>query len=260
MTFELFSDIFTFRDNALRRLDPRVKVVVALVAIFAVVSSQGVLFPALVFSFALIGMLLVGLPAAFMLGRFLAPLGTVLILFLLHAVLYGWTPLFSLPLFGQRVVIMQEGVLRGMHLACRVLGGFGIMVLLSSVTPSHQIFHALAYFKAPKGWLEVAMMMYRYIFVILESAADAMAAQRVRLGYCGLKRSLNSLGVLSGVVIVKSLEQAQRTHEAMLTRGYNGHTPFGPMPALSPKDGWTLGLSLGTLIGLYLATEGWVFG
>jgi cobalt/nickel transport system permease protein len=87
-----------------------------------------------------------------------------------------------------------------------------------------------------------------------------MAAQRVRLGYCGLKRSLNSLGVLSGVVIVKSLEQAQRTHEAMLARGYKGHTPFGPMPALSPKDGWTLGLSLGVLIGLYLATEGWVFG
>ena len=258
MTFELFSDIFTFRDNALRRLDPRVKVVVALVAIFAVASSQGVLFPALVFSLASMGMLLVGLPVTFMLGRFLAPLGTVLILFLLHAVLYGWTPLFSLQLFGQRVVIMQEGVLRGMYLACRVLGGFGVMVLLSSVTPSHQIFHALAYFKAPKGWLEVAMMMYRYIFVILESAADAMAAQRVRLGYCGLKRSLKSLGVLSGVVIVKSLEQAQRTHEAMLARGYKGHTPFGPMPALSPKDGWILGLSLGVLIGIYLATEGWV--
>jgi len=258
LKFELFSDIFTFRDNALRRLDPRVKVIVALVAIFAVVSSQGVLFPALVFSLASMGMLLVGLPAAFMLGRFLAPLGSILILFLLHAVLYGWTPLFSLQLFGQRVVIMQEGVLRGMHLACRVLGGFGVMVLLSSVTPSHQIFHALAYFGVPKGWLEVAMMMYRYIFVMLESAADAMAAQRVRLGYSGLERSLKSLGVLSGVVIVNSLEQAQRTHEAMLARGYKGHTPFGPMPALSPKDGWILGLSLGALIGLYLVTEEWI--
>jgi hypothetical protein len=114
----------------------RVKVIVALVAIFAVVSSQGVLFPALVFSLASMGMLLVELPAAFMLERFLAPLGSILILFLLHAVLYGWTPLFSLQLFGQHVVIMQEGVLRGMHLACSVLGGFGVMVLLRSVTPS----------------------------------------------------------------------------------------------------------------------------
>jgi len=78
------------------------------------------------------------------------------------------------------------------------------------------------------------------------------------LATLGLERSLKSLGVLSGVVIVNSLEQAQRTHEAMLARGYKGHTPFGPMPALSPKDGWILGLSLGALIGLYLVTEEWI--
>lgn len=256
MPFDLFSDIFTFRDNTLRHLDPRVKLFVALFAILAVVSSQGVLFPALVFGLALTGMVLVRLPLRFVVVRLLAPIGAVAVLFVLQSLLYGSTPLFAVQAFGWHVVIMQEGVLRGMILALRVLGSISVVILLSSVTPSHQIFRTLAWFGVPQGWLEVAMMMYRYIFVLLESAADAMAAQWVRLGYSGFKRSLKSLGVLSGAVIVRSLEQAQRTHEAMVARGYQGRIRFGPMPAVSPKDGWVLGLSLGALLGLYFVAEG----
>jgi cobalt/nickel transport system permease protein len=109
------------------------------------------------------------------------------------------------------------------------------MLLLGCVTPAHQLFHALRWLGVPRTWVEVALLMYRYIFVLLDEAGDVVTAQRVRLGYAGVSRSLSSLGVLSGTVIVRSLDQSERTHEAMMLRGYKGSMPFGPLPAL----GWT---------------------
>ncbi len=86
----------------------------------------------------------------------------------------------------------------------------------------------------------------------MESVSGVMATQWVRLGYRGLRRSLKSLGTLSGAVFVQS---AQKTHEAMMARGYQGRMLFGPMPKLLPKDGWALGLALGVLFALYLVAQ-----
>lgn len=255
MQFELFTDIFTFRDNPLRRIDPRVKFLVALSAILAVVTSRGPLFPALILALSLAGMAFVELPVRFILFRLLAPLGTVFVLVILKSLFDGATPLLGVQLLGWHVVFMKEGFLSGMVLGLRVLGSVSVIILLSSVMASHQIFRTLAWLRVPQGWLEVAMMMYRYTFVLMESVAGVMAAQWVRLGYWGLGRSLKSLGVLSGAVFVQSLKQAQKTHEAMMARGYQGRMPFGPMPKFLPKDGWALGLALGVLFALYLVAE-----
>jgi cobalt/nickel transport system permease protein len=255
LQFDLFFDIFTFRDNALSRLDPRVKLLVALWAILAVVISQGPLFPALVLGLTLTGMAFVRLPLGFVLFRLLAPLGTVVVLLVIKSLFYGSTPIFGVRVLGWQIVLLKEGLLSGIILSLRVLGSVSVVILLSSVMPSHQIFRTLAWLRLPKEWLEVAMMMYRYTFVLIESVTGVMAAQWVRLGYFGIRRSLQSLGVLSGAVIVQSLEQAQKTHEAMVARGYQGRMPFGPMPKFSPRDGLALGLAFGVLFGLYLVTE-----
>ena len=43
--FELFSDIFAFRDNLLSRLDARVKLLLALLTLFSVILSSKAVFP-----------------------------------------------------------------------------------------------------------------------------------------------------------------------------------------------------------------------
>ena len=106
------------------------------------------------------------------------------------------------------------------------------MLLFSLVTPAHRIFHALLWFRIPQGWVEIAMLMYRYIFSLLDDTADVAAAQRVRLGYNGTRRSLSSIGSLAGAVIIRSLDQAAHTHEAMSLRGYGGLIPFAPLPEM----------------------------
>ena len=169
--FELFSDILAYRDNTLTRIDPRVKLVLAILAIIGVILSTGFAFPLAIFAASLAGMLAIRIPARLILVRLAAPLGIVLVVILLQSLLVGSTPLFSISLFGWKIGVMREGVLHGALLGTRVLGAVSVLLLLSSTTRAHQIFHALRWLGVPKGWVEVGMLMYRYIFMLLDQAA-----------------------------------------------------------------------------------------
>ena len=253
--FDLFSDIFAFRDNLLSRLDARVKLLLAVLTIFSVILSGKVAFPLLVLVTAVSLMLAIRLPVRLVLVRLAVPMGMVVVLVILQTFLIGSTPLFTISLLGHHIQVQEEGLWRGLLMASRVLGSVSVVLLLSFVTPAHRIFHSLRWLGVPRGWVEIATLMYRYTFTLLDQTADVLAAQRVRLGYFGLKRSLASLGVLAGAVIVQSLEQATRTYEAMTLRGYQGTMPFAPLPALTHKDLWTLALIGAGVMGIHVVLE-----
>ncbi len=254
-SFELFSDIFAYRDNILTRVDPRVKLVLALLAIIGVIVSKRPVFPLAVLAAGLGGMLAIRMPARLILVRLAAPLGIVLVVILLQSLLVGSTLLFSTSLFGWKIAVMLEGALHGALLGTRVLGAVSVLLLLSSTARAHQIFQALRWFGVPKGWVEVAMLMYRYIFMLMDQAADVMDAQKVRLGYSSLRRSLSSTGVLAGTVMKVAMDQGIRTYEAMELRGYKGYMPFGALPRISSKDLWILCLTSGAIVVAYIRLE-----
>ena len=237
---DLFSDIFAYRENFGTRMDPRAKLVLVLVALFCTVLSTRMILPLGVFFFCLAGMLVLRTPSQLLLVRLTAPLGVVGVLIILQSFLFGQTELVTVSILRIKLTVLQEGVWRGLLLGSKVLGAVSIMSFFSLVTPAHRIFHALLWFRLPRGWVEIAMLMYRYIFSLLDDTADVAAAQRLRLGYNGVQRSLSSLGRLAGAVLIRSLDQAASTNEAMTLRGYRGAIPFGPLPVVSGKDLWIM--------------------
>jgi cobalt/nickel transport system permease protein len=253
--FELFSDIFADRDNFLTRIDPRVKVVVAFWTILAVLLSTKSPLPLVVFTLSLIGTKVIRVPIRLVLTRLAAPLGIVLVLVSLQAFLIGSTPLFSFALLKWKVTAFQEGAWRGMLIGCRVLGAVSLMLLMGFATQAHRIFHTLRWLGVPKGWVEVAMFMYRYIFTLLDQATDVMDAQRLRLGYSSIRRSLTSVGELAGTVMILSMDQAVCTYDAMMLRGYQGYMPFAPLPPLSGKDRLILILVPAAVLAAYALCE-----
>lgn len=253
---EPFSDIFAGRENVLTRLDPRAKLSAAAGGLLAVLFSRGAALPILLFAASLSGMFAVRLPARWVLSRLAGPAAIAAVLMLLQSVLVGVTPLFSVSVAGFRFTAMAEGARRGLFLAARVLGCSSIVLLLASVTPAHRIFHVLRWAGLPGGWVEIAMLTYRYAFVLLEQAAEVSAAQRVRLGYSRLRPSLSSAGTLGGTVFLRSMDQADRTYEAMRVRGYSGNVPFGAMGPMRRTDRCVACLAPLTLLAAYLLAEG----
>ncbi|MEF8788459.1 MAG: CbiQ family ECF transporter T component, partial [Planctomycetota bacterium] len=100
-----------------------------------------------------------------------------------------------------------------------------------------------------------AMLMYRYIFALLDHAATVYAAQRVRLGYSGLRSSLQCMGLLAGSVVDRSLGQATKTYEALVTRGYTGELPSAPMPSFRTADAAVLAVPGVLAWGIFVLLE-----
>jgi cobalt/nickel transport system permease protein len=234
--FDLFSDIFTYRDNALTRIDPRAKLVIALAALIAVVTAERIVLPLAVFALCLSAVMILRIPARLVAARLAAPFSVVAILVVIQTFVTGETPLFTFTFAGWQFTAKAEGFRQGALLGTHVLGAVSVVFLLSVVTPAHRIFQALRWFRISRDWLEIAVLMYRYIFVLMDRVADLAAAQRLRLGYTARRRALQSFASLAGATIIHSLEQAQRTHDAMRLRGYRGTMPFGTLPAVSGRD------------------------
>ena len=252
---DIFSDLFARQDNILARVDPRTKLIVALGTLVAVMFSKTSAFPLAVLAFCVAATLLIGVPKRFVALRLLAPMGVAAMLLVLQSITTGSTPLWIVTALGVKVTVTREGWHAGILLASRVLGGMSVVLLLSSVTPAHRIFHAMRALGASKGWVEIAMLMYRYVFVLLDLTTDVTAAQRVRLGYSNARRGMSSAGIVAGTVILRSMDQAVRTNEAMRVRGYTGDIPFGPLAPLARRDGWIMILSGLVLTGAFFATE-----
>ncbi|MBU3932225.1 MAG: cobalt ECF transporter T component CbiQ [Proteobacteria bacterium] len=234
--FDLFSDIFTYRDNALTRIDPRAKLLIALAALIAVVTAERIVLPLAVLAFCLGAVAILRIPAKLVACRLAAPLSIVAVLVVIQTFVTGKTPLFAFTFAGWQFTAKAEGFRQGTLLGAHVLGAVSVVFLLSIVTPAHRIFQALRWFRISRNWLEIAILMYRYIFVLMDRVADLAAAQRLRLGYTARGRALRSFTTLAGATIIHSLEQAQRTHDAMRLRGYRGTMPFGPLPPLGRRD------------------------
>jgi cobalt/nickel transport system permease protein len=260
MMFDLFSDIFTYRDNALTRIDPRVKLLVVLTALVAVVTSTRPFLPLALFVLCLGTVAALRVPAKLVAFRLAAPLSTVAVLIVIQTFITGTTPLFELSLGGWTFTARAEGLRLGLLLGVRVLGALSIVLLLGIATPAHRIFQALRGFRISKDWVEIAILMYRYIFVLMDRAGDLAAAQRLRLGYTARGRALTSFAALAGATVVHSFEQAGRTHDAMRLRGYRGTMPFGPLPALGRRDIWLTTLCVIVLAAAYGFCEWGVAG
>ena len=74
--------------------------------------------------------------------------------------------------------------------------------------------------------LEVALLAYRFIFVILHTAAQIYTAQQSRLGYSTLSRSLRSIGMLAGNLGRKSFLTARDLFIGLSSRNYSERLVF----------------------------------
>ncbi len=253
--FDLFSDIFAFRDHPWTRLDPRLKLLMTLFAISCLLLSTRVILPLVFLSLSLTGMSVLRTPARLIFLRLIFPLGMVAVLVLIEALTLGKTELFTISIRGISIPFWREGLLHGLFMGSRVLGAVSVLLFFSLVTPAHTVFSALRWFRIPSGWVEIAMFMYRYTFALLDRASDVAAAQKVRLGYSGIGNSLSSFGRLAGIVLIHSFDQATRTHEAMLLRGYKEIIPSAPLAPMPRKEVRYVILACGIMGALTLLLE-----
>lgn len=222
MIEKIFSDYFAQRENFLTNIDVRLKIIFVMVCIVVNLLSQFIFVPIGIFLFVLFALLIIRIPLKLILFRIISPFGIAVVVLFIQIFFYGQNQLFNLNLFGFHLIGFKEGLFRGLFIMCRIIGAVSLILFLSMTTPVNHLLKALSWFKIPLIWIEIALLTYRYIFVLIEDAINIKNAQRVRLGYNNWKTTLKSLGVLVGTVVIRAYDQAQNTYQAMILRGYKG--------------------------------------
>lgn len=227
---ELFSEYFK-KEHVLSKVDARVKLGVSLLILAMVLSYKGLAFPLLILGISLCLCIRMNIPFKVFLLRFSEPVFIALVIVLIKFLFSGKEVIFSISLPTSNFSLFtltghKDGLMEGLMIGSRIIGAVSVVAVMGFSTPFTEIMAAFSWMRIPKGFIEILMFAYRYIFVLLEDAMVIYNAQKNRLGYSSIKKGLNSFGTLTGSLIIKAFEQSQNITTAMIQRGYDGNMPM----------------------------------
>lgn len=220
-----FPPQFHNADHLLTRLDPRVKLLCALALLVMVLSCSAITFPLLTAGLSLVLCASLRVRPRLLMLRFAQPFLIALMVVLCKLFLTGHVPLFSWGFAGFHITGYRDGLLEGLHIAARIGGAVSIAAVLGFSTSFTGLMGALAWLRVPQGLVEVALLAWRYLFLLYDDAQAVYGAQRNRLGYAGYRRGLHSLGIMAGTLMIKAFDNSQAITTAMVQRGYHGAMP-----------------------------------
>lgn len=136
----------------------------------------------------------------------------------------------AVPLFGGWLAVLPASQeLAGLVLA-RAVGAVGCLYFLSLSTPLPELLYAARRAHVPAVVTSLAVLIYRYVFLLLDAARTRRDAADSRLGYRGLRRSLRTTGLVYGNLLASGFRRAGACYDAMESRCFTGEIAFLTRP------------------------------
>lgn len=231
-----FLDDIAHKDTFIHRLHPLVKLLTTIIFLIAVVSFA---------RYEIIGLLpLIFYPLMiFSLGEIpVAPIFKRILL--IEPLIIGigiLNPLFDHQLYYIGGIAISRGWIT--FLSIFIKSGLTITagLLLIATTGIDELAAALRMLRIPKLFVLQLLLTYRYISVLMEEVARTLRAYSMRsLNQKGIHKS--AWGSLSGQLILRTMERAQRIYQAMRLRGFSGDYHTGLKIKIRASDVGYLGL------------------
>jgi cobalt/nickel transport system permease protein len=220
---ELLEDIA--QKNGLREASTWVKLAAGLGAIVLCLISTGYLGPlfiALVLSAAILILAQVDLRTyaeLFLVPLWFALLSAIVIVLISggEGVFWSWNPLPFLSLS-----VTRESINLGFFILCRVIGGMSALLFIALTTPMTDLFVVMRRCRIPDYVIDLAMIIYRTIFFLMDQVRQIHRSQVMRLGYSGWRESINTFAMLCGAAFIASWDAGDDLIRAMDARCYDG--------------------------------------
>jgi cobalt/nickel transport system permease protein len=242
--------------NRIRRVDPAYKVGLAIMALLL----------CLVLNKPLVGLTVVGwmyLLAVWLAGLSWQTFGRVLLAEATFLILATIGVVLSVSLVNpQKIWAVQLGpvwlssspdsLYQGINLVTRALGAAAAMNFVALTTPLVDILELLRRWRMPVILVDIMVVVYRFIFVLLDSLNTIYMAQDSRLGYhTSYRRTMNSAALLGSRLFIEAFQRSRRLQIALESRGYEGgDLPVLPTAYLSDRKIKWLALALAVNLGL----------
>jgi cobalt/nickel transport system permease protein len=117
----------------------------------------------------------------------------------------------------------------------RGLAGAACLLLLACTLPAPDLARCCARCRVPAELTDLMLLVYRFLFLLAETARSIGRSQAARLGYGDLRRSVRSTATLLSALFARSLDRAGRLETGLAGRGFSGSARMlrigGPLSA-----------------------------
>jgi cobalt/nickel transport system permease protein len=210
--------------SGLRYTNATEKFAFAILTLVFCVVSHSIAIAILVFT--VMGILTVkkgGIP----LSRYISLMKVPMIFLLLStlAIIFNFThtPLdaFAIPIGSYYLTGSFAGLYKGIQLILTALASVSCLYFLSLSTPVTDILEVLRELHVPQLMLELMLLIYRFIFVMLELASAITTSQHARLGNQNIRTALSSFAAMISSVFILSIKRSNALFDAMESRCYD---------------------------------------
>lgn len=129
---------------------------------------------------------------------------------------------FALPAGEWYITGSCEGIRRGLRLCVTALSAVSSLYFLSLNTVMTDILCACRKLHFPSLLTELMLLIYRFIFVLFETASSITVSQQSRLGNRSFKTGIRSFGKLGSSLFILALKRSGALYDAMESRCYDG--------------------------------------
>lgn len=128
--------------------------------------------------------------------------------------------LFAVSVGHWYITSSHASVIYGLRLCAAAMSSVTCLYFLSLNTTMTDIIGVLERFRCPSLLTELMMLIYRFIFILLETASAVITAQKSRLGYGSLRSKIRCFGTMGSALFIRSLKRSEALYDAMESRCY----------------------------------------
>lgn len=125
-------------------------------------------------------------------------------------------------LAGGHIYMTQWSLTRGIQLFLSSFASVTCLYFLAVTTPVIDIIQVLRSLHLPKIMIELMYLIYRFIFLLLETGNAIVVSQDCRLGYKDRRTSMRSTSKMAAVLFIRAYQKADALFSSMESRGYDG--------------------------------------
>ncbi|MDO8841166.1 cobalt ECF transporter T component CbiQ [Methanocalculus sp.] len=218
-----FLDDYACR-NALREIDARIKLILGLGGILIAISADTPYAPLFVgLTLSCTTVFLAKIPIRLYLALLMIPasfalMSVVVILFLTG----GGDPILTITLPWFSLAATTDAALYATLILTRAIGGTCGLLFIALTTPMIELFSILRSLRLPAEFIDLAMLLYRSIFVIIGEAVAIYNAQVMRNGYSSFRQGIFAISMLASSLFIRAWDRGEDLLSAMDARCYDG--------------------------------------
>lgn len=137
-------------------------------------------------------------------------------------------PLSFICLSGLVILLdlTKEAVMETVLVTGKALTGTTCLYMISLTTPVYELAGVLRRRHVPEVMIELMILMYRFLFLLLEFYGNMKESARARLGDIGPRQGYRSFFGICANLLVLAFRRASASFDAMEARGYEGNIRF----------------------------------